>query len=117
MATINYLYPVAGSPPSTHASNTSNLVVAQLVMTDLDTTATITHYFQSNAIYPPNTATDLASGFPVPAIIFTTAPTTTVGVNLTWTVGTNTITVAKSAQAGSAFTGVVSISRPATQIR
>ena len=117
MATVNYLYPVAGSAPSTHASQTSNIVTAQLVMTDLDTTATITHNFVSSTIYPPNTATDLASGFPIPAIFYTTAPTTSVAVNLTWTVGTNTVTVAKTAAVGSAFTGLVSIPRPATITR
>lgn len=117
MATINYLYPVAGSVPSSHASQTANLVMAQIVMTDLDTTAVVTHNFLSSQIFPPDAATDLASGFPIPAIYFTTPPTTTLANALGIVVGTNILTITKVAQVGSAFTGVLSISRPQTSQR
>lgn len=114
MATINYLYPVAGSVPSSHASQTANLVMAQIVMTDLDTTAVVTHNFLSSQIFPPNVATDLASGFPFPTMNYTTAPTTTLANSLQMVVGTNIVTITKVAQVGSAFTGVLKIERPGT---
>lgn len=118
MPTVNYLYPVAGAAPSTDASSTANKVVAQLVMTDLDTIATITHNFVSSAINPPNLATDLASGFPEVNFNFTTAPTTTVAALVAIdATATNFIVLTKSAQAGSAFTGRVTISRPSTLTR
>ncbi len=117
MATINYLYPVAGSVPSSHATVTANLVTAQIVMTDLDTTAVVTHNFLSSQIFAPNLATDLASGFPVVVFNYTTAPTTTLANPIAITVGTNTVTLTKVAQVGSACTGVLVISRPQTATR
>lgn len=118
MPTVNYLYPVAGAAPSTHGASTASKVVAQLVMTDLDTIATITHNFVSSAINPPNLATDLASGFPEVNFNYTTAPTTTVSsVAATDATNTNFVVITKLAQAGSAFTGRVTISRPNTLVR
>jgi hypothetical protein len=118
MPTINYLYPVAGAAPSTDASSTCSMVVAQLVMTDLDTIATITHNFVSSNINPPNLATDLASGFPTVNLYYTTAPTTTVASTFAIdATNTNFIVVTKAAQAGSAFTGRATIGRPNTLTR
>lgn len=117
MATINYLYPVAGAAPSSRATSTCSKVTAQLVMTDLDTTATISHNFLSSSINPPNLATDLASGFPEVNLQYTTAPTTTVATPYAVSVGTNSVTITKAAQAGSAFTATVVISRPNTLTR
>lgn len=118
MATVNYLYPVVGSVPSSHATQTANKVVAQVVMTDLDTTATISHNFLSSTIYPPNTVSDLASGFPEVDFNYTTAPTTTLANPIAVTlIGTNAIVLTKIAQIGSAFTGIVIVSRPQTSTR
>ena len=117
MATINYLYPVAGSVPSSHATFTSNFVTAQIVMTDLDTVATISHNFLSSTIYPPNLVSDLASGFPWVDINYTSAPTTTLANPLAVFVGTNAVAITKVAQIGSAFTAIVIISRPQTASR
>jgi len=117
MATVNYLYPVLGSVPSSHATQTANIVSAQIVMTDLDTVATISHNFLSSAIYPPNTISDLASGFPLVSWIFTSPPTTTLANVLSVFVGTNAVSITKIAQIGSAFTGIFTVERPQTATR
>ena len=117
MSTVNYLYPVAGSVPSSHATFTANFVTAQIVMTDLDTVATISHNFLSSTVYPPNTASDLASGFPWVDFNYTTAPTTTLANPVSIFVGTNAVTLNKVAQVGSAFTGICIVSRPQTATR
>lgn len=117
MATINYLYPVAGAAPSSRATSTCSQVVAQLVMTDLDTTATISHNFLSSNINPPNLATDLASGFPEVTITYVVAPTTTIATPLAVAVGTNAITITKVSNLGSLFTAIVTIKRPNTLTR
>ena len=117
MSTINYLAPVVGAVPSSHAAQTANEVSAQIVMTDLDTSAVITHNFLSSQIFPPNTVSDLASGWPKVSYIFTTAPTTTLANALQIVVGTNIVTITKVAQVGSAFTGTFWVSRPQTATR
>ncbi|MFZ3216334.1 MAG: hypothetical protein WA192_09780 [Candidatus Acidiferrales bacterium] len=86
-------------------------------MTDLDTTATITTSFNSALVSSADGLSDLAAGFPEFELNYTTAPTTTVSVNVAIALGTNSVTVTKAAQAGSAFTGIVVISRPATVTR
>jgi len=117
MSTVNYLYPVVGSVPSSHATQTANLVNAQIVMTDGDTVATISHNFLSSAIYPPNAVSDLASGFPLVDWILTSPPTTTLANPLQVFVGTNAVSITKVAQVGSAFTGIFTVSRPQTATR
>jgi len=110
MSTINYLYPVAGAAPSSKGVSTCNMVQAQVVMTDGDTSAVVSHNFGA----PPG---DLTNGWPEPYLFFTTAPTTTIANPLSYVIGTNAVTVAKVAQTGSAFTGIISIKRPHTIVR
>lgn len=117
MATVNYLYPVLGAVPSSHATQTANIVNAQIVMTDLDTVATISHNFLSSTVYPPSSLSDLAIGFPLVDWIFTSPPTTTLANALQVFVGTNAVAITKVAQVGSAFTGIFTVQRPQTATR
>jgi len=117
MSTVNYLYPVLGSVPSSHATQTANMVNAQVAITDGDTVATISHNFLSSTVYPPSSLSDLTIGFPLVSWIFTTAPTTTLANALQIFVGTNAVSITKVAQVGSGFTGIFTVSRPQTSIR
>ena len=117
MSTVNYLYPVFGSVPSSHATQTANMVNAQIAMTDGDTVATISHNFLSSTVYPPSSLSDLALGFPLVDWIITSAPTTSIANPLQVFVGTNAVSITKVAQVGSAFTGLFTVQRPQTASR
>jgi hypothetical protein len=117
MSTINYLYPVAGAAPSSKAVSTCSYVTAQVVYADGDTTAVISTNFNSALVSPNDGLSDLAAGFPVTTIEYTTAPTTTLPNQITTVPGTNQVTLTKIAQTGSACTLVVKIARPFTGVR
>lgn len=103
-ATITYAYPVSGTTPPTLAQ-TSNLVNAQVVWADADTTATITHNFNLSA-------TSVAQLRPT--VIFNLDPssTGTASATITVTKGQTVVTLTKSTAAGSGGTLNVAILRP-----
>ncbi len=120
MSTVNYLrIRYFGSKvPSSHATQTANMVNAQIAMTDGDTVATISHNFLSSTVYPArNSLSDLALGFPLVDWIITSAPTTSIANPLQVFVGTNAVSITKVAQVGSAFTGLFTVQRPQTATR
>lgn len=108
-ATINFLYPQTSAPTAAQMVNQS-MFTAQIVMADGDTIATVVHNMAVNAA-------NLLFGFPLSFMRYTSAATTTVA-SLLAIVNTdgNTVTITKSAQAGSAFTGVLTVLRPNTII-
>lgn len=111
-ATTNYKYPNTAAP----SLGTYNMVVAEVVFTDLDTGGTITHNFGASGLSPSG---DLTSDFPIVIMNFKTAPTTTVaGAAYAYALtDSNTVTITKIAQVGSLATVVVTIMRPHTFIR
>jgi hypothetical protein len=111
-STVTYLKPNTGATAPTAAQvsvSTLNTVVAQVVCSDADTTATITHNLGVSLA-------DLALGFPRLTVYCTGAGTFPVTLAFAQTV--NTITVTKpSTAAGSAATWVVIIDRPHSFVR
>lgn len=111
-ATTNYKYPNTAAP----SVGTYNMVVAEVVFTDLDTGGTITHNFGASGLSPSG---DLTSDFPLVIANWKTAPTTQ-GVNTPFAVAltdSNTVTITKVAAVGSLGTVLVQILRPHTFIR
>lgn len=103
--TVNYAYPTSGSAPTQTTMASLSMVTAQIVGTDGDTGVTVTHNMNL-------TGAQLANLWPVPVFNYTTAPTTTLANPMQITVLTNTVTLTKVAQTGSAFTGNLAILRP-----
>lgn len=109
-ATITYKYPVSGTvAPTVAQALAANMVVAEVVMADADTTAAITHNFQSSAA-------DLAAFFPSVSIYASGSGTAASTVIATLTSST-VVTLTKSTAAGSAATFVVQLARPNTLVR
>lgn len=102
---VTYEWPAAvagGTTPPGH-TQVANMVNARVVFTDLDTVATITHNMQ---------ASGLANGFPVVTARLSGAPSTTLAAPYTIVdTDSNTVTVGKVAQTGSAMTIEVCIQR------
>lgn len=109
MATINYLYPVAGAVPSQKASSTVSYVNAQLITSIADTTIVVTHNFNLSA-------TEQTQGFGLARIQWSTPPTTNAGA-LGFVVTTNIVTITQAGGTGAAGTGILYIERPYTPTR
>ena len=107
---VTYEWPaaVAGGTTPPGSTQVASLVTARVVMTDLDTVATITHNMQ---------AVGLTNGFPLVHGRLSGAPTTTLAAPYTLVnTDSNTVTVGKVAQTGSAMTLEVDIMRPFSMI-
>ncbi len=109
---VTYAFPVAGSsPPSVALMKKHQLLTAQVSFLDTDTTAVITHNWQSPL-------SDLSSLFPL--ISFYNASNGGTGVNaaITWAhTDSSNITLTKTAAAGSEGTINVQLARPFSEIR
>lgn len=110
-AVVSYKYPNTAAP----SLGTYNMVVAEVVFTDLDTSVAISHNFGLSGLSPSG---DLTSDFPIVNVIYKTAPTTTLANPMQVTLtDSSTVTIAKVAQVGSLCTVIVQIMRPHTFIR
>ena len=109
MATINYLYPVAGAVPSQKASSTVSYVNVQLITSVADTSIVVTHNFNLSAA-------EQAQGFGNAQIQWSTPPTTNAGI-LGFVVTTNIVTITQVGGTGAAGTGILQIERPYTATR
>ena len=109
-ATITYKYPVSGTvAPTLAQALAANTVIAEVVMADADTTAAITHNFQT-------TTAELAQYFPSVSI-YNNGSGTAAGTVIATLTNSVAVTLTKSTAAGSAVTAVVQISRPHTIVR
>jgi hypothetical protein len=104
--TVTYAYPVVGiSPPSVTVSKRNQVLVAQVNFLDADTTAIVTHNWQTPL-------SDFSSLFPLISFYNATAGTTGNAV-LTWAhTDSSNITITKTAGLGTGGTVVVELERP-----
>ena len=110
-AVVTYKAPNTASP----SLGTFNIVVAQVVFTDLDTSAAIVHNFGLSGLSPSG---DNGSGFPLVIVNYLTPPTTSIASLMTVALtDSSTVTVSKTAAVGSLCTVLVQIARPHTFIR
>jgi hypothetical protein len=109
MASVQYLYPVAGTtPPTSVQSAAVNMINAAVNFADADTTFTITHNLGMSTA-------DIASGFPLIVLDQLTgaASTTTGPAVYTVTSTPNTTTINKSTAATlSGGTVLAAVARP-----
>lgn len=109
MSTVNFKYPVttATGPTVAQAMN-CNMVVAEVVCTDADTTAVITHNWQTSTA-------NLAFFFPIIQYYIGTAGTANPILSFALT-NSLIVTMTKVSAAGSGGTYVVVLQRPMSMI-
>jgi len=104
--TVTYTYPVVGtSPPSVTVAKRNQVLVAQVNFADADTTAIVTHNWQTPL-------SDFTSIFPLISFYNATAGTAGNAV-ITWAhTDSSNITLTKTAGAGTGGTLNVQLERP-----
>lgn len=115
MSTVNYRYLVAGALTATTTAPTAtqsfnfNSLLAQVVLSDADTTAALTHNWGLSA-------TEQSLLYPLVASYVTNIGTAGLTFTFTLTDG-NTVTLGKASAAGSGCTMVAELLRPNSLIR